>query len=322
MGSSNPTAERRLEIGLALLADGAADEAASAFEAALELDPGYADAHFSLGQALEQLGQNGRAAESYRRYLAADPGDRMGASVRLAILGAAPTPERLPEAYVRTLFDQYAPRFDESLTHRLGYRAPGLLRQAVDAVRGSDAQPVSVLDLGCGTGLAGEAFRNTASWLEGVDLSPAMVAKARARKIYDALAVAELTAALGRTDRRYDLIVAADVLVYLGELGGLFAAVRRCLNPRGLFAFTLESTDEPGYVLRDRNRYAHNELYVAAQAAVAGMELAALSRDWSRTEAGLPVDGLVVVLRCHGEDRMADVVAGTHAPRGRGRLDA
>ena len=86
------------------------------------------------------------------------------------------------------------------------------------------------LDLGCGTGLAGVAFRDCVERLEGIDLSPGMVAEARAKGIYDALHVGEVVAHLkAATDRQFDLILAADVLVYVGDLAPLFLEVARVL---------------------------------------------------------------------------------------------
>ncbi|MEO3432412.1 methyltransferase domain-containing protein [Inquilinus sp. CAU 1745] len=322
MGSFSLAAQRRLEIGLALLDGDAPADAADAFRAALEEAPDYPDAWFSLGHACEASCDPDGAAEAYRRYRALDPGDAMGAGVRLALLGAEATPDRLPAAYVRALFDQYAPRFDRALTERLGYRAPALLREAVLADRRPDDPPLSILDLGCGTGLGGAAFRDLAVWLEGVDLSPGMVARARMRGLYDALEVEDIETALDRAERRYDLVLAADVLAYLGDLGTVFRQARRVLMPDGLFAFTVERTDEPGFRLGEKHRYAHNDLYVAAQAAVAGFEVARMSLDWSRTEAGAPVPGLVVVLCAAAEIGMDDVVIAPPPETGRGRLDA
>lgn len=303
MRSLLPAAGRRLDIGLALLAAGAAADAAEAFQAALDLDPDYAAGHFSLGQACEAAGATERAVAAYRRCLDLAPEDVLGAGVRLALLGAAETPARLPEAHVRTLFDQIAPQFDRMLLDRLGYRAPALLRAAVLAARPAAATPpaagergLAVLDLGCGTGLAGAAVRDLAQRLEGVDLSPAMIARARARGLYDSLEVAELSAALAVRPGRFDLVLAADVLCYLGDLMPVFADVRAALRPGGLFACTVERAAAPGFHLGAKQRYAHHPDTIAAWAAAAGFAVLSLSPESSRTEAGAPVPGLVAVL--------------------------
>lgn len=292
----DPRARRRLEIGLALLEDSQLAEAAEAIRAAIELDPRDAESHFALGQALEAAG--GDAAAAYRTALELDPGDHMGAAVRLALIGAAPVPAQLPEAHVRTLFDQYAPRFDTALVEKLRYRGPELLRQAVD--RAAPEGPLDILDLGCGTGLAGIAFADRRRRLDGIDLSPGMLLQALARKLYDRLEPGEIVAALADWPERYDLALAADVAVYIGDLAPLFAATRRVLRPGGLFALTLEAldgADGAGWRLGDHHRYQHSAAYLRDAAAAAGFAVVGIDSSWTRTERKVPLPGWVAVLR-------------------------
>lgn len=292
----DPRARRRLEIGLALLADGQPAEAADAIRAAIEIDPGDVEIHYALGQALEAA--DGDAAAAYRMALDLDPDDRMGAAVRLALIGAAPVPAQLPEAHVRTLFDQYAPRFDTALVEALRYRGPELLRQAVD--RAAPEGPLDILDLGCGTGLAGIAFADRRRRLDGIDLSPGMILQAMARNLYDRLEPGEIVAALADWPERYDLALAADVAVYIGDLAPLFAATRRVLRPDGLFALTLEAQDGAGgegWCLGDHHRYQHSAVYLRDVAAKAGFAVVEVESAWTRTENKLPLPGWVAVLR-------------------------
>jgi predicted TPR repeat methyltransferase len=289
----DPLARRRLEIGLALLADGQPAEAAEAIRAAIEIAPADAETWHALGQALEAAGEPAEVA--YRASLELDPEDRMGAAVRLALIGAAPAPAQLPEAHVRTLFDQYARRFDTALVDALGYRGPELLRRAVD--RTLPTGPLDILDLGCGTGLAGAAFADRRRRLDGIDLSPAMILQAMARGIYDRLEPGEIAAVLAGWPDRYDLVLAADVAVYIGDLGPLFAAARGVLRPGGLFALTAEAQDEEGWRLGDHHRYLHSAGYLAATAAVAGFTVAEVEAAWARRENGTPLPGWVAVLR-------------------------
>lgn len=290
----DPRARRRLEIGLALLADGQTADAADAIRAAIEIDPGDVESRYALGQALEAAG--GDAAAAYRAALALDPDDRMGAAVRLALIGAAPVPAQLPEAHVRTLFDQYAPRFDTALVEALRYRGPELLRRAVDQMMPEG--PLDILDLGCGTGLAGIAFADRRRRLDGIDLSPGMILQAMARKLYDRLEPGEIVAALADWPERYDLALAADVAVYIGDLAPLLAATRRVLRPGGLFALTLEAHHgAEGWRLGDHHRYQHSAGYLRSAAAAAGLAVAGLESAWTRTENKLPLPGWVAVLR-------------------------
>jgi predicted TPR repeat methyltransferase len=201
-------------------------------------------------------------------------------------------------AYVRALFDQYAPRFDEAL-ERLAYRAPQYLRDAVERYCRdiSRATFSEVLDLGCGTGLAGAAFRPLARRLSGVDLSPAMVAQARGKKIYDRLEAGDLWHFLAAERDRgaaYDLVMAADVFVYLFDLAPAAAAVARVLGVGGLFAFTVEAGCQ-GVELAETLRYRHGEDHLRAALAAAALRLVELSPITTRTEAEEAVPGFLVL---------------------------
>jgi len=155
---------------------------------------------------------------------------------------------------------------------------------------------LQVLDLGCGTGLCGAAFRKRASRLDGIDLSPAMLAKARERDIYDHLEVADLEAALAAPGPRYDLILAADTLVYLGDLAPALAGVARRLRPQGYFLFTTEAKDGVGFELGPKRRWRHSQAYIREQAAKAGLSIAGLVAASPRTEANRPVPGFAAAL--------------------------
>jgi predicted TPR repeat methyltransferase len=300
----DPRARRRLEIGLALLADGQAADAADVIRAAIEIDPADAEMHYTLGQALEAATDGGDAAAAYRTVLELDPEDRMGAAVRLALIGAAPVPAQLPEAHVRTLFDQYAPHFDGSLVTALRYRGPELLRRAVDRVAPANLSAdgrLDILDLGCGTGLAGEAFADRRRRLDGIDLSPGMILQAMARRLYDRLEPGEIVATLADWPERYDLVLAADVAAYIGDLAPLFAAARDVLRPGGIFALTAEAHDGdekgPGWRLGGHHRYSHSTAYLAATASAAGFAVADIEAASVRTENGAPLPGWIAVLR-------------------------
>ena len=190
--SGNLIADRRFEWARDLEAKGDLAGAADLLTQALELAPGYASAWFALGEVREKLGDRDGAIAAFREAAQADRQDRHGATLHLIRLGARP-PAAMPEGYVRALFDGYAPAFDRALTEGLGYRAPELLLRAVQAAHpGTPMKFGSVLDLGCGTGLAGAAFRPFCDWLVGVDLSPAMLAQARTKGLYDRLIEGEV----------------------------------------------------------------------------------------------------------------------------------
>lgn len=308
MSSGNFLADRRLELARALMGAGDGPAALSLLEQALELAPDWAEAWFLMGEWRADAGQRDAAVAAYARCLALDPRDRMGAIVRLALLGAAPQPRRLPTAYVAGVFDEYAPRFDAALLQALEYQVPELMWQTVEDLLPEGSTLGAVLDLGCGTGLAGERFRARAAWLEGIDLSPGMLREAGRRAIYDRLEVAEITAHLAAPKRPYDLILAADVLIYFGDLAPVMALVAQALAPGGRFAFSTERVDMNGYRLTAGQRYAHGEAYLSAIIGAAGLRLEVLRQIVCRREAGAPVPGLLAVAM-RPEDTARDLSA-------------
>jgi predicted TPR repeat methyltransferase len=300
ISSGDLVADRRYQWALDYLARGDQAGAAEILEQVLERAPAFAGAWFRLGDIREAAGDRERAVAAFAAARDADPADYHGARLRLARLGVGEATPSLMQTHVRRLFDQHAPRFDESLLQRLDYRAPQLLLEAVGAVARSAGLTrfSSMLDLGCGTGLAGAAFRAQVDRLTGVDLSAAMIAEARHKAFYDRLETAELVEFLAgeaAAGARYDLVLAADVLVYVADLDAVAAAVRGVLVGGGLFAFTVETHAGDGVLLRESLRFAHGAAHVRAAMTGAGFELARLVEVSTRTERGEPVPGLLGV---------------------------
>lgn len=294
MSSGNLTADRRFAMAQTLRAEGDFAAAADVISQALELAPNWAEGRFAFAESLADAGQAVQATTAYQAYLALDPADSMGAGARLTLLGASPVPAELPSAYIARLFDEYAPRFDSALTERLGYRGPEILK---DAVRRVHAGRFSrVFDLGCGTGLSGAAFRDVADWLGGVDLSAAMVRQAVGKGLYDHLEAGDMAAALRALTIPCDLIVAADVLVYVGDLVPPFDAVRRQLTPGGVFAFTVQRAESGDYTLGREQRYSHSRGYLERCAKDADFKVALIEDVVTRQEAGQNVPGMAIVL--------------------------
>lgn len=295
--SGDVIVDRRFEWARDLEAKGDLAGAANLLAQTVEISPGYAAAWFALGDLRQKLGETGDAIVAFEQARAIDPEDRHGASLRLTRLGAVLGP--MSDGYVRTLFDGYALTFDAALRTGLGYRAPELMLAAVRAAR-PDMTFGDALDLGCGTGLGGAAFKPFCKELTGVDLSPAMVTQARAKNIYDRLAEGEIVEFL-RAEAAggvfYDLILAADVFIYLHDIAEVFAQAARVLTPGGLIAFSVETHDGEGVILRDTLRYAHSPTHVREALAAAGLERFSLDAAAVRSEKGVPVSGLVGVAR-------------------------
>ncbi len=298
--SGNFNADRRYDYALALAGEGDVAAAADLLEQTIDLAPLWPALWLALGQMQDRLGQQTEAAASFARVMELDPQDRLGASLHLARLGAE-VPATASPAHMAALFDQYAPRFDTHLTGTLGYRGPQLLWEAVGTVCSAQDRPLHfshALDLGCGTGLAGVAFRACVDHLAGVDLSPAMIAQAKRKQVYDRLDVDALEAFLDQEPSgKADLVLAADVLVYVGDLAPVLAATARTLAPGGLFALTLQRGEgQQAYALGADLRFCHAPEPLRQQASQAGFEIVHWQEASTRRDAGHDVPGLVVVL--------------------------
>jgi predicted TPR repeat methyltransferase len=272
-------------LGRALLAAGQLPTAIAELQRALRLDPESGAARRALAHAWLEAGEADKAMEALRDVEDAE------LTARARAILAAP---RSDAGYVRHLFDQFSSDYDQRMRRHLRYAAPEiLLNLAMMVMPGRER--LAILDLGCGTGLAGEVFRPLAARLDGIDLSPAMIDQAKARGIYDDLAVADLESALAAAGPRYDLILAADTLVYLGDLGRVFHATAARLAPDGFFLFTVEKA-QSGFELGPKRRWRHGESYLRETAQSAGLAVAGLLEAAPRHEAGQPVEGFAVAL--------------------------
>lgn len=267
------------------------DEALASIDRCLAVAADAGAAWSRRGGLLKDLGRPADAVVALRRAI------ELGADVEvnrylLASLTGETTPPRPPAGYVQALFDSYAGAFDEHLVERLQYRAPELLLQALP-----HAGFGAALDLGCGTGAAGRLLRPRVQGLAGVDLSAGMLGQARAHGVYDTLHQAELVAHLEATPERFDLVFAADVFIYLGDLAAVFAGVRRVLRPAGVFAFSVEAADDRvDFELRPSSRYAQSARYLRALAAAHGLHVHGLRQDTLRLDQRQPVAGWLAVM--------------------------
>lgn len=271
----------------------------TAWDRLLALDPQSADAWTLRGSALREMGRLNDAADSFRRARALG-GDADLLDYYLAGIGAsvAPAPEAAPRAYVAQLFNEYADEFGAHLVQSLRYEAHQRLVSALPPPPGGGWN--AALDLGCGTGLVGALLRPATRLLIGLDLAEGMVRRAAASGHYDAVEQADLVPWLAASERRFDLVVAADVFIYVGALEPVFAGVRRVLSPGGVLGFSVETPDASeggGLVLRPSLRYAHGEAYVRDLAARHGLRVLSAQAGPLREDQKRPVTGQYWVLQ-------------------------
>lgn len=302
LSSGDITADRRAEYARMLSANGDHAAAADLMQQALELVPNWAAGWFQLGELAEKAGEADRALSALSRAAELDRNDIFGATLRIARLKGI-TPALPPSGYVAGLFNDYADRFDESLVGKLNYVVPAELGALVRNHVGANHKFFCAVDVGCGTGLFGAEIAADCFRLEGYDISDSMLAKASGKKIYNHLGRADLSmrpeqSGLFGQARRADLVSAADVMMYLGDLGAAFANVSALLKPEGIFAFSVEkSAADTGFELRESLRYAHSEAHVAAMLASHGMETVASRETVIRMDAGEPIAGLLFLAR-------------------------
>lgn len=287
-------------LGNVLKALGRRDQARTSFQHALHLNPDNADTHYNLGVLACDLGQHDEAVAHLRHCLASDPDDRRGAGILLAHLGAAGLPDRTAPAQLLSLYDVRARFWDrEDFYFGAALVADGLRRHA-------PAVGLDILDIGCGTGLVGMAVRDLAARLDGADISPAMLDRAKAKSVYDQLVQADLVPFMAARENSYDAILAAATLIHFSDLKALFQAVSACLRDRGLFVFTVFPLETEGgdYAVAASTRLAqsgcfgHSLAYVERLAAETGFAVLELENVIHEHDPdGNPVAGTLVVLR-------------------------
>lgn len=288
-----------LALGRALGRAGRFVDALRALDHAVAKEEYLAEAWSVRGNVLRDLGRLSEAAESFRRAIDGGADPELHAYYLAASNGTIV--DAPPRFFVESLFDEYSADFDEHLVDKLGYRGHERLLQPL---LGGGRRYGNVLDLGCGTGLCGELVAAQADSVDGVDLSAAMLTQARKRNAYRELVHDDLTRFLANRQEQADLVIAADVFIYVGALDEVFRQVRRVLAPGGLFAFTLERAETPqGFELLPTLRYAHSEHYVRTLATQHGLTVRDIITAGLRADQAQTLQALYVYLQPDEHDR-------------------
>ncbi len=280
---------RCFDLGNLMAKVGRLKAATACYRRAIEINPAPGKFYIHLATMLNAQDKIDEAIFYFKVALEMNP-DSMAAKHMLAALEGRTT-SKPPGHYVRNLFDRISPCFDRHMQVKLGYRVPGLMVALLDSVLPPGRRFDHGLDLGCGTGLAGEKFRHFCKRISGIDVSSKMIALAMKKTIYDHLHESEITVFLNQTRTVYDLFIAGDVLVYLGDLAPLFQGVARCSASNCAFVFSDELIHEPGYRLLKTGRYGHSKQYVVETARGCGFELSGYRQAEIRLEKGRWIQG-------------------------------
>ena len=285
--------------GNVLIALDRPEEALSSFDRALALDPKRASALSNRGTALLTLKRFEEAFETFERLLVMEPNFAKAEEHREIALFELKRTTRCPPGFMRDLFDEFSSYYDDRMLDKLGYRAHRHLRTLVDRVLPNLAPPLRILDLGSGTGLVGDAFKDLAAGgrLDGIDIAPKMIEVARARGIYDDLILGDLETVLAAPGPPYDLVLAADTMIYFGELGPTLAGVAARLAPGGHYAFAVEAKSGAGWEQTEDRRFRHSDSYLREAAARADLPVRDIMDCTLRHQANVPVAGFAVMLQ-------------------------
>ena len=283
----------------ALLEMNRLDEALVAFDRVLAIDPKHAISWNNRGNTFVAMRRLEEGVASFDKALALKPDLEIAQNNRMLALLELKRVPRIPAHAVRALFDDYSSYYDAAMLEALSYKGPQHLRALLGNVRPDATAPLDILDLGCGTGLGGEAFKDLAAGgrLDGIDLSAKMIDEARKRAIYTDFIVDDFESALAGLDRPYDLAIGADALIYSGDLLPTLAGVAQILKPQGLFLFTLEKLNSGDWEQTSVNRFRHGEAYIRTVGTGAGLELIDLVECALRSESRDPVAGFAVALK-------------------------
>ena len=287
-------AEAWNNLGVAQDESNMIQDAAKSYRKAIEIRSDYASAHFNLGVSLQKLGVFKEAENHYKKVLKTKPDDK-SARFMLQSLGTLETPDAAPVEYVRRVFDECAGTFEKTLVENLEYKTPKLL---FDLVRPHLTEEMTVLDLGCGTGLGSQFYRPFAKQLIGVDVSLKMLGRAAKKKIYDRLEAVDILQDW-EFPQKFDLIYSSDVFVYFGNLDPVIMSASSYLNYGGIIAFSVERLDDNSMVHRlfPSGRYAHSQAYIQDVLSRYGLHILEEAKADIRKESGNPVNGLLIVAK-------------------------
>lgn len=297
--NNNPEhAELQGHLAEAYLDLGKASEAIEQFNRALALEPDRAEWQHNLAVLYLRNKQSELAREHFAKSLKLNPDNHTAKHMLMALdSDKHKTADIAPAEYVSDLFDQYASYYNQHVKNNLKYNVPYLLRNAISKVLTLDIKQQNVLDLGCGTGLCGVYFRDLAGYMIGVDLSAAMLAQAKALDAYEGLCRCDILQAIpGQNLYMFDIVLAADVFVYIGDLAKIFNNIESAIRATGKISFTIENLDgNQDFKLQTTGRFSHNPNYIQRLCEEVNWQIIIKDQITLREQDGIPIIGWLFV---------------------------
>lgn len=279
------------------------NEAIAFYKQATEIAEDYARAYANLAYLYKQRGDTEKCRQACLTAKRLAP-DEPQIKHMIAALGVEKAPEVAGQDYIKNLYDGYARNYDHHLSVTLQSKVPELiytttLAQFNTAATKNNLQNMTLLDLGCGTGLCGELFGKHIKKLDGVDLSEKMLAEAKNKNIYTTLFTSDITDYLDNNNEKYDIIISSDVLIYFGNLSSIFTGVRKTLNEDGLFSFSIESMIDSSddCQLNNSGRYKHNHQYILQLAKINHFSVLSSTETSLRKQNEQDVTGIIYILK-------------------------
>jgi predicted TPR repeat methyltransferase len=283
-------------LGVVCMQQGYTDSAIQYYQRALQINPDDFATHNNIGVAFLAKSHSGYALHHFKEALRLEPNNQ-AIQYTVSMLSQDKRLLASPPDYIKNLFDAYADHYDLHLLQSLDYQVPEQLLHAVQTVIKNKTATLDILDLGCGTGLCAIPFKPLTKTLTGVDLSPNMLAMAAEKKIYDDLVAANFVTFLTEKDAAYDLIIAGDALVYMGDLTALITSANHALRHAGLFAFNTEITAQTDYTMNQSGRFSHQKNYIDQLALQNGFKTAYYQEVVTRQQNNEAVHGHLYVLQ-------------------------
>lgn len=288
--SGNLVADKRAQYALLCAESNDFETAIDVLMQALELEPLWASGWFTLGDYNEKSNDLEAAQAAYKQSLHLSDTDYLGASLKLAYLKDKQL-DTVPAAYTEALFDSYADRFDYALVTNLQYQAPQILTKLLHK-HFDEHYFATAVDLGCGTGLMAAQLRAQIEHLTGIDISASMVAKANDKQLYHRLIKGDFMDALPLAHDA-NLVMAADVFIYVANLAPAFDLIVNCLARDGLFLFSVEThSGKAPWQIRQSMRHAHSADYIETLLRERGFALVEKQEGIIRQDNDHPVAGL------------------------------